>query len=65
MTKVVWNEELCQAHGVCTLIDPARFQFRDDDSIEVLKPEVTEADLPLVNQAISGCPVGALKLVED
>jgi ferredoxin len=65
MTKVVWDEDLCQAHGVCTLIDPDRFQFNDDDSINVLKPEVSEADLPLVNQAISGCPVGALKLVED
>ncbi len=62
--KVVWDDSKCDRHGVCTLIDPERFEFDDNDQVVVLKPEVDAADLDKVNLAVSSCPVGALSLVE-
>jgi ferredoxin len=45
-------------------VDPARFELNDDDDLIIHEAEVSEADLPLVREAIDSCPRQALSLVE-
>lgn len=60
--KVVHNTQLCESHGVCTAIDPDRFELNDDDDLIVHEVEVSEADLPRVREAVDSCPRQALSL---
>ena len=46
MTRIVHDAELCEAHGVCTTIDSARFELDDDDRLTIHSYEVSEADRP-------------------
>jgi ferredoxin len=55
---------LCEAHGVCTAIDPARFELDDDDQLIVHEWEVGDDDLPTVRHAVESCPRQALSLSE-
>ncbi len=63
--KVVHNAQLCEAHGVCTAVDPARFELDDNDELTVHEAEVSEADLPTVRDAVDSCPRQALSLAAD
>lgn len=62
--RVVHNVELCESHGVCTAIDPARFELNDDDDLIVHEVEVSDADVALVREAVDSCPRQALSLTE-
>jgi ferredoxin len=64
VTRIVHDAELCEAHGVCTTIDPARFELDDDDRLTVHSFEVSDADRPLMEQAVVRCPRQALSLAE-
>lgn len=62
--KIVHDSELCEAHGVCTTIDPARFELDDDDRLTIHTYDVSEADRATVEQAVIRCPRQALSLTE-
>jgi ferredoxin len=62
--KLEHDKVLCEAHGVCTAIDPDRFELDDDDQLIVHNWEVSEADLPTVRHAVESCPRQALSLKE-
>jgi ferredoxin len=62
--RVVHNVGLCESHGVCTAVDPARFELNDDDDLIVHEAEVSDEDLAVVREAIDSCPRQALSLAE-
>jgi ferredoxin len=62
--RVEHNAVLCEAHGICTAVDPDRFELDDDDILIVHEYEVSEADLETVRQAVESCPRQALSLKE-
>jgi ferredoxin len=62
--KVVHDAVLCEAHGICTAVDPERFELDDDDILTVHKYEVSEDELETVRQAVESCPRQALSLQE-
>jgi ferredoxin len=63
--KLVHDAELCEAHGVCTAVDPDRFELDDTDHLIVHEIEVAPEDLATVRQAVESCPRQALSLQED
>ena len=62
--RIVHDAELCEAHGVCTTIDPTRFELDDDDRLQIHTYEVADADRTLIEQAVIRCPRQALSLQE-
>ena len=60
--KVVHNSQLCEAHGVCTAVDPDRFSLDENDELIVHEAEVSDADLAKVRDAVDSCPRQALSL---
>ncbi|MCR8898624.1 ferredoxin [Gordonia sp. GONU] len=64
--KVVLDRARCTGLGICESLASDFFEIDDDDgSLLVLKDEVAEADLMEVEEAISGCPTEALRLLRD
>lgn len=63
--RVVHNTTLCESHGLCTSVDPDRFELDDDDNLIVHETEVSEADLATVRLAVETCPRQALSLADD
>jgi len=62
--KIVHDAELCEAHGVCTGLDPSRFELDDDDRLMIHAYEVSDGDRAVVEQAVIRCPRQALSLKE-
>lgn len=62
MTRIVHDAVLCEAHGICTTIDPARFELDDDDVLHIHSFEVSDAERPAMEQAVIRCPRQALSL---
>lgn len=58
--EVVIDEERCQGHGRCALLCPSVFEFSEAGQGVVVQPEVPEALVPDVNQAIATCPERAI-----
>ncbi|HTR69718.1 MAG TPA: ferredoxin [Mycobacteriales bacterium] len=56
---------LCEAHGLCTAIDPDRFELDDDDMLIVHKWEVEPSELETVRHAVDSCPRQALSLIDE
>ncbi|ASR01242.1 ferredoxin [Gordonia rubripertincta] len=63
--KVVLDRARCTGLGICESLASDFFEIDDDGSLLVLKDEVAEADLMEVEEAISGCPTEALRLLRD
>lgn len=63
--RVVHDADICEAHGLCSAIDPDRFELDDDDRLIVHETEVSAADLETVRQAVETCPRQALRLAEE
>ena len=62
--KVVVDRDLCDTHGVCASRAPEVFEIGNDDSMTVLVEFPAEGQVDAVNEAVRGCPKGALALVE-
>jgi ferredoxin len=62
--KIVHDAELCEAHGVCTGLAPARFELDDDDRLIIHSNDVAEEDRDTIEQAVIRCPRQALSLTE-
>ena len=64
--RVSADRDLCQGHQLCQPEAPAIFGFdEDDDTVVLLKDDVTDDELPGVRQAVKYCPAMALELMED
>lgn len=63
--RVVHDADICEAHGLCTAIDPDRFELDDDDRLTIHEADVPDADLETVRQAVETCPRQALRLIDE
>lgn len=61
--KVQVDMDLCQAHGECAFAAPDVFELGDDDVLTWVE-EPDERHRPEVEQAVRGCPVQAITLVD-
>lgn len=60
--RVIVDRDLCEANGVCERLAPEVFRIDDDEELELLTAEPSEAQLPAVREAVAGCPRAALAL---
>jgi ferredoxin len=60
--RIVHNAQLCESHGICTAVDPGRFELDDNDDLIIHDSEVSESDLATVRNAVDSCPRQALSL---
>lgn len=63
MKKPVVDKETCQGHMVCVGIAPDIFEIEDDGKSSVKDSE--GADESTIQEAIDGCPVGAISWVDE
>lgn len=62
--KIVVDFDKCEANAVCMSIAPDVFEVRDDDYLYLLQEEVPESRRAEMQQAVRGCPLGAIS-IED
>ena len=63
--KIVVDEDLCEANGVCVRAAPESFQLDDRDRLRVLTEHVPQELRAKVEKAVRACPKQALSLTED
>jgi len=63
--KVVVDFDECASNAVCMGIVPEVFEVRDDGFLYVLDEHPPEALRERLQQAVNGCPTGAISIVED
>lgn len=62
--KITVDQDLCIGCGSCEAIAPDHFELKDDGKSHV-KKQYTEDDKDIIKEAVDGCPVQAIKLVEE
>jgi ferredoxin len=65
MPKVTVDLGLCEGYANCINVAPDLFDLNDDDQVVLLRGDVEAADLPRIEDAVQGCPVGALGIVDE
>jgi ferredoxin len=63
MAHVVASKDLCFGSGTCLSTFPTAFDLDDDDVVVVLPGESDLSDVER-SVAASGCPAGALEVVD-
>jgi ferredoxin len=56
--------DLCEGHGVCTLVAPAVFSFNDRGSLQVVEHPGDE-HRSAVEESVQTCPALAIRLAEE
>lgn len=54
----------CTGHGICESIADDVFEVQDDGTVLIHQNERPECDRERMAQAVTGCPTGALRLVD-
>ena len=62
--KIIVDSDLCIGCGSCEAIAPEHFGLKDDGKSHV-KKQYTPEDEDVIKEAIDGCPVKAISLVEE
>lgn len=62
--KIDINYDLCVGTGYCEMTAPKYFEIDDNGDTNVLQEDVDTQDLDKVRAAVTGCPTGALRLIE-
>ncbi|HWF54209.1 MAG TPA: ferredoxin [Solirubrobacteraceae bacterium] len=63
--RVIVDVDVCAAHGDCVVAAPEIFDLGDDDDVvTVINPEPDEALRASAEQAVSDCPVSAIRIEE-
>jgi ferredoxin len=60
--KVKVDRTKCSGIGLCEMAAPTIYQVGDDGQSHVLKDEAAVQELSAVEDAIAGCPTGALSI---
>ena len=60
--KVLVDKEKCFMSGECYYNHPELFRMNDDGYPEVIENQLNEDLLRQAEEAVAGCPAGALKL---
>lgn len=63
--KIVVDRDLCEANAVCMRMAPEVFRVDEKDELHVLVERPGPELEAKVNNAVRGCPRGAIKLVEE
>ena len=63
--KIIVDETLCEANGMCEMALPGVFFITDNDELEVRQDQVLKSQIEDLEQAIRSCPRRALRLSED
>ncbi len=62
--KVVVDLSICDLHGLCVEAAPEVFEIGDDGALHVLNETPPEGLRAKVNEAVRGCPTGAISIEE-
>lgn len=66
MSRVVLDQGLCRAYGVCVTAHPEVFALPPGSPVAVVVRDVVDAnDLEDVREAVRACPAQAISLMED
>lgn len=64
--KIIVDRQRCDGNGVCMGIAPEVFDVDDDLYLHVVDNIPNDPDIQArVRQAVTSCPILALKLIED
>jgi len=63
--KVVVNFDECASNAVCMGVAPEIFEVRDDGYLYVLDEHPSEALRPKLQEAVNGCPTGAISILDE
>jgi ferredoxin len=63
--RIVVDRTCCAGLGVCESIAPKHFEVDDDGELVLLQEQVSDAERSDVDEAVAGCPTGALSLTDD
>jgi ferredoxin len=64
MLRIVVDRDLCEGNARCAQVAPKVFRVNDDDKLEILVEEPSEAMREDVEAAVAICPRQALKLLD-
>jgi ferredoxin len=62
--RIVVDWALCDGNGLCTKEAPRLLAMDADDTLRVLKQDLTDGDREPAERAVSVCPKAALSIVE-
>jgi len=62
--RVVVDQDKCTGLGLCESISPDFFEVQDDGSVELLRSDVEEGQVAILQEAVRSCPTEALRLVD-
>lgn len=62
--RVEVDRSKCTALGVCESLAPERFEVNEEGTLDILRPEVLEADVEGLRGIVKACPTGALSLLD-
>lgn len=60
--KVRVDRTKCSGIGLCEMVAPTVYQVGDDGQSHVLNDEASTEELQAIEEAIAGCPTGALSI---
>ncbi|HEX3946418.1 MAG TPA: ferredoxin [Acidimicrobiales bacterium] len=63
--KVVVDFDECASNAVCMGIAPEIFEVRDDGYLYVLDENPPESMRDKLRESVSGCPTGAISIVDE
>ena len=61
--KIEVDRARCTGLGICESLAPKFFEVDEDGTLALLESDVAEEDLQEVQEAVTGCPTEALKLL--
>ena len=64
MKKIKVDWDLCESNAMCEALAPSHFEVDDDDYLQILKEDVSDDELAVVEQAVASCPKSALSIVD-
>jgi len=62
--RVVVDQDKCTGLGLCESISPDFFEVQDDGSLELLRSDVEDGQVAMLQEAVRSCPTEALRLVD-
>jgi ferredoxin len=60
--KLTVDTTKCSGIGLCEMAAPAVYEVGDDGQSHIIEAQPAAHELPNVQDAIAGCPTGALSL---
>jgi ferredoxin len=57
------DRDRCAVHGVCEYLAPDHFEITDDGDLAILRDDVPDERLAVLEEAVQGCPTSALRLL--